>query len=217
MPYGRYTLRLEAKKYSDLDTEELIELPILLQTPFYYKWWFLLSIFFCNTLGIFSWMKKREMNLTRSKQKLEKELKKRINTINLQAQALKKLKEVESTIEAQTHPHRILNDIEKENEFIIALKSYITNNLEDLSLNGDSIGKEFGMSRMKLHRKLKETINYSTREYIRSVRLEVAHQLLLQKKHNISEIAYQTGFSSPSYFSRAFKKEFGKVPSEELS
>jgi len=102
----------------------------------------------------------------------------------------------------------------KEDEFINSLKKYLLANLANLKLNGDIIGKHFGMSRMQLHRKLKALTNKTTTEYIRTVRLEVANQLVEEKKLTISEIAYQTGFSSPSHFSRTFKQKYGKAPSE---
>ncbi len=102
----------------------------------------------------------------------------------------------------------------KEDEFIGALKAYIIDNLNNLKLNGDMIGKNFRMSRMQLHRKLKALTNQSTTEYLKAVRLEVANQLVAEKKLSISEIAYQTGFSSPSHFSRTFKQKYGKAPSE---
>lgn len=103
---------------------------------------------------------------------------------------------------------------EKENEFITLLKAFITENIDNPDLNGDLIGKQFALSRMQLHRKLKALINKSTSELIRSIRLELAYQLIQQKKFSLSEITYMTGFSSPSHFSRTFKKEFGKSPSE---
>lgn len=104
-----------------------------------------------------------------------------------------------------------------EDIFITKLKKYIKKNLQDTSLNGDVLGKAFRMSRMQLHRKLKALTNQPTSEFIQSIRLDTAIKLLTQKELNISEIAYQTGFSSPSHFSRVFKKKYGKTPSEFLN
>jgi len=67
---------------------------------------------------------------------------------------------------------------------------------------------------MQLHRKMKALTNKGTSEYVRIIRLETAMSLLKQKELNISEITYQTGFSSPSHFSQAFKKYYKKSPSE---
>lgn len=100
-----------------------------------------------------------------------------------------------------------------ENAFVQELKNYILENISQL-LNGDIIGKKFGMSRMQLHRKLKALTNQSISEFIRIIRLEKALELLQAKQLNISEISYITGFSSPNHFSRVFKEKFGKSPSE---
>jgi len=67
---------------------------------------------------------------------------------------------------------------------------------------------------MQFHRKLKALIQYTPADYVRSIRLEIAMQLLQTEDLNISEVAYQTGFSTPTQFARSFKKVYGKTPSE---
>ncbi len=106
--------------------------------------------------------------------------------------------------------------IEKENTFIDQVRNIILKDLTQENLNGDYIGHQIGLSRMQLHRKLKALTNQTTSQYIRITRLEQAHQRLQRKTGNISEIAYQTGFSSIGSFSKAFKQHFGKKPSDLL-
>lgn len=65
-----------------------------------------------------------------------------------------------------------------------------------------------------MYRKLKSTTDKSTAIFIRSVRLQKAKELIETTDNTISEIAYQVGFNNPSWFSRAFKEEFGYPPSE---
>jgi AraC-like DNA-binding protein len=65
-----------------------------------------------------------------------------------------------------------------------------------------------------MHRKLKALTGKSASLYLRTVRLAKAKQMIEQKKGTISEISYWVGFSSPAYFSRCFKEEFGHAPSE---
>jgi AraC-like DNA-binding protein len=65
-----------------------------------------------------------------------------------------------------------------------------------------------------LQRKLKAITNKAPNQLISSVRLHRAKELLLEQNDNIAEIAFKTGFSNPSYFSKCFKKEFGISPSE---
>jgi YesN/AraC family two-component response regulator len=76
---------------------------------------------------------------------------------------------------------------------------------------------EIGMSRTVLYRKLKAVTGLSVNEFVNTVRLKRAVQLLQQKKLSVSEIAYEVGFSSPKYFSTCFRKQFHKTPSEFIA
>lgn len=80
----------------------------------------------------------------------------------------------------------------------------------------DMLCKELGVSERQLQRKLKAISNKSPNQLISSVRLHRAKELLLGGQLNIAEIAYRTGFASPSYFSKSFRKEFGTTPSKFL-
>ena len=72
------------------------------------------------------------------------------------------------------------------------------------------------MSRTQLHRKLRGVIGKSPSQYVRSVRLNRAKEMIKEQQGNISEIAYSVGFSSPAYFTKCFKDEFDYPPSELL-
>ena len=74
--------------------------------------------------------------------------------------------------------------------------------------------KEMGLSRTLIHMKLKSLVNCSTTEFIRQVRFKEAIKLIADGKCNISEAAYEVGFSSPTYFTRRFKELYGKSPRE---
>ena len=74
--------------------------------------------------------------------------------------------------------------------------------------------QELNLSRMHLHRKLKALTGQSATEFIRTYRLKRAAQLLAQRADNVSQIAYQVGFSSLAYFTTSFKTQFGCNPSE---
>jgi len=97
------------------------------------------------------------------------------------------------------------------NRIMLVIDEHITE--EEFSI--EEFGKDVGMSRSQMHRKLKALTGKSASVYLRTVRLAKAKQLIEEKKGTISEISYQVGFSSPAYFSRCFKEEFGHVPSEE--
>ncbi|MEM7658360.1 MAG: alpha/beta fold hydrolase [Bacteroidota bacterium] len=92
----------------------------------------------------------------------------------------------------------------------------------DAHLSNEAFGvemlcREVGVSERQLQRKLKATTNKSPNQLISSVRLHRAKELLLQRQQTIAEVSFQTGFSSPSYFSKRFKKEFGHSPTDLLS
>ncbi len=102
----------------------------------------------------------------------------------------------------------------KEDRFIADLNTYINNNITEPELDIDAISRYFSLSQRQFYRKLKALKNNSPANYIRTLRLDKAVQLIKEQQLNISEIAYETGFSSPSHFSRTFKKVYGKAPSE---
>jgi len=104
---------------------------------------------------------------------------------------------------------------QKEDAFMADLRAYITANIDEPNLNVEDLGRHFGISRTQFYRKLDALIARPIGDYIRSICLETAAQLLKERRLSIAEVAYATGFSSPSHFSRTFKKAYGKAPSEE--
>lgn len=91
---------------------------------------------------------------------------------------------------------------------------YINENISDGNLNGESIANNVGMSRMNLHRKLKALVGMSAGDFIRTIRLENAKKELTLNQKSVSEISYDSGFSSPSYFYTCFLKKYGISPTE---
>ena len=90
----------------------------------------------------------------------------------------------------------------------------IFEHLDDSTFNAASLAKSLGMGQSNIYKKLKALTGKSTAVYIRSVRLHQARELLRTTHKNVSEIAYETGFNDPAWFSRVFKEEFGHAPSE---
>jgi len=93
----------------------------------------------------------------------------------------------------------------------------IRKNIENPEFNVDDLSREVGLSRVHLNRKLKENLNISPNNLIKSIRLKQAAYLLINNKVNISDVAYKVGFSSHPYFSSNFKEYFGMAPSEFVS
>ena len=90
----------------------------------------------------------------------------------------------------------------------------INDHLADPALNVEMLASNVGMSRVHMHRKLKELTNQSARDFIRSIRLKQAANLLREKNLSISEVAYATGFSNLSHFSNTFRDFYGISPTE---
>jgi YesN/AraC family two-component response regulator len=88
--------------------------------------------------------------------------------------------------------------------------------IDDQNLNVENLADQLRLSRSQLYRKIKVVTGFSASEFLRKVRLEKARELLQSNyNYNISEVTYKVGFSSPSYFTKCFKREFGYLPTEE--
>ena len=96
--------------------------------------------------------------------------------------------------------------------FLQRVNQIILSNIDNRSLKGAFIAQKLGVNRMYLHRKLKQFCNKNAGEYIQSVRIQVAKEMLLDSEKNISEIYATVGFSDLSYFSKTFKKVTGVSP-----
>lgn len=92
----------------------------------------------------------------------------------------------------------------------------LNENIADPTLSVEMLAEQVGISRVHLHRKLKELTNYSTRDFIRNIRMQQAATLLKEKKLTVSEVAYAVGFSNLSHFSNSFKETFGCSPKEYM-
>lgn len=112
------------------------------------------------------------------------------------------------------------NDIVTESGNLKLLNSilkYIEDKLSDPNMSVEDLSKHVGMSRGSLYYKLIELTGLSPIEYIRTVKLEKAATLMETSELNVTQIAYITGFGTPSYFTRMFKNKYGVVPSEYLN
>ena len=96
------------------------------------------------------------------------------------------------------------------------IMNYINENIDNPELNVGTLASKVGLSRVQLHRKLKELTGLSSGDFIRNIRLKQASNLLKDKKMNISQVAYAVGFSNQTHFSTTFKKFYGISPSEYI-
>ena len=93
----------------------------------------------------------------------------------------------------------------------------IDTNMGNPSLNVGMVALEVGISRVHLHRKLKELTGQTAHDYVRNIRLRKAAEMLSEKKHSISELAEAVGFSNQANFSTAFKALYGVTPTEYMN
>ncbi|MEP1095887.1 MAG: ATP-binding protein [Cyclobacteriaceae bacterium] len=100
-----------------------------------------------------------------------------------------------------------------EESFLKNAIEVVGTNIGDSEFSVDQFASEMGMSRMQLHRKLTALTGYSATAFVRQQRLVRASQLL-EAGNTVSQVAYSVGFGSPSYFTKTFKEEFGRSPSE---
>lgn len=101
-------------------------------------------------------------------------------------------------------------------DFVERFKALIEAKMGDSSLNVEDLGKDMGLSRVQLYRKIKSLTNYSPNELLRIARLKKAASLLASSDMTVAEIGYEVGFSSPSYFTKCYKEQFGESPTDFL-
>ncbi len=101
-------------------------------------------------------------------------------------------------------------------KFLTRVLEIIEKNVSNENFSAEDFAESVGMSKTHLNRKLNALTDTSANEFIRTYRLKKAARLLSGRSGNISEIAYEVGFSNPSYFAESFKKLFGYSPSEYL-
>ena len=108
-----------------------------------------------------------------------------------------------------------MNQLEdRDKQFLNQLHAIIQKNLSDSEFGVEDIGKEIGLSRVQLYRKVKAMTGSSVVDLLRKARLAKAKRLLESRSMSVSEVAYEVGFSAPSYFTKCFKEEYGMLPGE---
>jgi AraC-like DNA-binding protein len=105
---------------------------------------------------------------------------------------------------------KILN--RDDEQFLTLLLESANSLLSSESFHIDSLGNTLGMSRSGLYRRIKGLTGVSANSFIQELRLQKALRLIRDKYGNIAQIALETGFSNPSYFSKSFQKRFGMLP-----
>nr|WP_321409076.1 response regulator [uncultured Carboxylicivirga sp.] len=117
------------------------------------------------------------------------------------------------------NPNHEIENIELKSHDEVLMQEVMTiikDNISNEELNVEMLADGIGISRVHMHRKLKEITNQSARDFIKGIRMKQAAYLLTTKKINVSEVAYAIGYSNLSNFSRSFRDFYGVSPKEYI-
>ena len=203
---GDYGIEVKAIT-GDVESKAL-RLRVTVRPPLYRTWWAYLCYVLCVAFAIgwfFTNRRRREQDRLR--------LQEHIHAAEMKEQHLQQLvsDQAHQQVLDQQEETVVLSPDEQLLERVIRI---VTKHLDNSDFSVEFLAGEVGLSRSQLHRRLKAITNQSCSDFIRSVRLKHAAQLLESGRQNISEVAYSCGFETPSSFSTAFKKFYGVPPSE---
>ena len=134
-----------------------------------------------------------------------------VNSILFQREMLRK--RFSNSMEVQ--PADLVNN-ECDQQFFNKVEKVVLDNIQDPDFAVDELSKQLNMSRSQLFRKFKAILDNSPSDYIRQERIKLAKKLLEEGNHNVNEVSFLAGFSSPSYFIATFKKFMACTPKEYI-
>lgn len=226
IPGGKYTIQIRAvDKKGDVlsqDEKQLYVNPVLTR-----RWWFRLVILSLFAFIVYWFVQWNSKSANRAKDRLQKEVEKQTQILNEQKRELerkaKELSEQNALLQKQNEMIASHNTLisaslsNKESDFTTRLLGAIQKKYKDPDLDVYALAEAMGMSRSMLNEKIQMTLGQSIAQFIRTYRLNVAKEMIINgtgKDMNISEIAYEVGFNDPKYFTRCFTKEFNVTPSD---
>jgi signal transduction histidine kinase/ligand-binding sensor domain-containing protein/DNA-binding response OmpR family regulator len=136
-------------------------------------------------------------------------LEKRIENLLLQRKKLRERFKQDTNTNSQQ-----LSTSKADNEFIEKVIGLINENITDSTFSVDKLLGHFNFGRTVFYKKMKGITGYPPKDFIRIIRMKKAGELLHNPEITVSEVAFDTGYNDPEYFSKLFKKHFGVIPSE---
>ena len=225
LPRGNYRFVVRAVPRSGDAVHELA-LDVRVEPYFYKTWWFkLLAAVLLAALayGILAW---RTKSLLKRQELLQRTVDERTREISLQKKLVEqKAEELDRQNKVLLHQNeelagrRLLSaqEAQQEDPFAAKVIETVRAMYKDPELDVPAFCTAMGMSKTLLNKRIQETFGQAVGQFIRTYRLSVAREMILNNREtkslNISEIAYEVGFNDPKYFSRCFAKEFGFPPS----
>lgn len=230
LPAGSYSLQVRATdSNNDILGENEIEVYV---TGYFYKsWWFCLLVIVIVLSVIVLFVRLRTRHLSRQREELQnivqertKEISEQKKLLELKAEELAGQNRILTRQNEELAGHRIIfsqevrqTEGQKDGDFIEKVIETIRGNYKNPDLDVTEFCNALGMSKTLLNKKLQESLGQSTGQFIRTYRLSIAREMLINnresKSMNVSEIAYEVGFNDPKYFTRCFTKEYGVAPS----
>lgn len=138
-----------------------------------------------------------------------------ITSLDVLIQNLLKKAEISNVKPNATHQTEKKIEISSKDEELLQKVNEVTEKcMSDPDFSIEKMSREVGLSATHLNKKISAITGKTTSEYVRSIRLKRACQLLVKTQLSISEIAYEIGYNIPKYFSKHFKEEFGMLPTE---
>lgn len=202
IPPGKYKLRVKSFKHEKGTRTSEITMNVVIQAPWY---WSPFAKFLYGLILITIIYSQYRGYLAREKRK------KRLRSVMTEYLRIKEnYQSLIHTKETTTdNPSAKMNDKLKDK-----IMSIISQHFQDPKFGVEELSRETGMSRVHLYRRTKELYDCSPNDLIRSVRLKKAGLMLIQEKVSVADVAFDVGFSDPSYFSTVFKRYFNISPKD---
>ncbi len=204
---GNYTLHVKGANNDGIWNEQGVSLQLIVLPPWWRTWWayLLYGMFALGTLYAL-----HRYVLNRQQLKYELELGQLgVNNLIAQRRRLQERFRRELTV----NPSEI-TVTSMDEAFLSKVIAVVESHIDAPAFDTDVLAREAGISRRHLNRKLRALTGQSVREFIRTVRLKRAAQLLQQQAGSVTEIAYEVGFLSIAHFAKRFREQFGVAPSE---
>ncbi len=227
---GKYILKVRLLEGDDTQCG-ICEVPVRVAPCFYHSWWFYLLSVLTLILVFIIYQDWRMKNLVRQREELQatvdertREIKEQNKLIEEKAEELARQNRILTRQNEELAGHRFLfsqdNESVRDDKLVSKAVDTVRELYRDPNLDVAAFCSAMGMSKTLLNKRLQESLGQSIGQFIRSYRLSIAREMLVNNREsrsmNISEIAYESGFNDPKYFTRCFTKEYGTSPSSYL-
>lgn len=227
---GKYELQVRAHDTNGA-VIGTIALPIQVKPYFYHSLWFYLLMVLSIIYSIIRYQRWKMKSLVRYNRQLQETVEERTREISEQkllieqkADELSRQNQILKRQNEELASQKMLNAQEnkteeesKNDKFVAKALEVVREYYKDPDLDVATFCTAMGLSKTLLNKKMKEAMGQSVSQFIRTYRLSIAREMLINnavsKTMNISEIAYEVGFNDPKYFTRCFTKEFDVSPS----